>query len=94
MTERVTFARDSSRLIRTWRRAVREAAAPFWEQWALVDLRAADAERHARHLAAIAALDQGCAAQQPEDIAAAGGALVSSWQEVTAFMAQRAAAAR
>jgi hypothetical protein len=63
---------------------VREAAAPFWEQWPLVDLRAADAERHARHLAAIAALDQPALRNsrrtlQPPEV-------------VAAFMAQRAAA--
>lgn len=78
--------REPTRLVRVWRRAVAEAAAPFWKECALHDLRLADAAVHGRLLAAIAALDQACASTRPDAIAAAGAALVASWQDAAAFM--------
>jgi hypothetical protein len=65
---------------------VAEAAAPFWKEHALHDLRLADATAHSRLLAAIAALDQACASARPDAIATAGAALVAGWQDASTLM--------
>jgi hypothetical protein len=80
-------AREPTALVAKWRRAEAEVSAWFWDRgYKLHDLQTADAERHARLLAAIAALDFACAHQQPDEIAAAGNALVREWKAVVAFM--------
>jgi hypothetical protein len=81
--------REPTRLVRVWRRAVAEAAAPFWKEFALHDLRLADAAAHSRLLVAIAALDQACASTRPDAIATAGTALVAGWQDAAALMERR-----
>ena len=56
---------------------------------ALHDLKMGDADRHARLIAAIHALDLACVHEQPKEIAATGKAVVSEWKAVVAFMRQR-----
>jgi hypothetical protein len=83
------FVRPSLPLIQSWRRAVARAAAPFLRRFALHDLAAADKPLHARLVACIADLDNACASERPELLAAAGAALVEVWKEVVAVMAAR-----
>jgi hypothetical protein len=86
----VNLARQPTLLVAKWRRAEAEASAWFWDRdYKLHDLKMADAERHARLLAAIHALDMACAHERPEEIAAAGKALVAEWKAVVALMRQR-----
>ena len=49
----------------------------------------ADAERQARVLAAIAALDLACAHELSEEIAAASKTLVAEWKAIITFMRQQ-----
>jgi hypothetical protein len=73
---------------------VARAAAPFWKQYGLVDLKVRDADLHARLLAAIADLDFACAAENDQQIAAAGAGLVATWCAVAAVMKIEEAANR
>ena len=83
-------AREPAPLVAKWRRAEAEASWWFWfHGYTLHDLKMADAERHARLLEAIASLDLACAHEQPQEIAAAGKALVKEWKAVVAFMRER-----
>jgi hypothetical protein len=87
-------AREPTRLVRSWRGAVARAAAPFWKQYGLVDLKVRDAALHARLLAAIADLDLACAAEDDRQTAAAGAELVETWGAVAAVMKIEKAANR
>jgi len=80
------LAREPTRLVRSWRAAAARAAAPFWKQYGLVDLKVRDANLHARLLAAIADLDLACAAENDQRIAAAGAGLVATWCAVATVM--------
>jgi hypothetical protein len=83
-------ARQPTPLVAKWRRAEAEASAWFSDRgFKLHDLKMVDADRHARLLAAISALDLACAYERPEDIATAGKALVTEWKAVVTFMRQR-----
>jgi hypothetical protein len=73
---------------------VARAAAPFWKQYGLVDLKVRDAALHARLLAAIVDLDLACAAENDRQIAAAGAGLVAAWHAVAAVMKIEEAANR
>jgi hypothetical protein len=88
------LAREPTRLVRSWRGAVARAAAPFWKQYGLVDLKARDADLHARLLAAIADLDLACATEDDRQTAAAGAELVETWGAVAAVMKIEKAANR
>jgi hypothetical protein len=88
------LAREPTRLVRSWRAAVARAAAPFWKQYGLVDLKVRDADLHARLLAAIADLDLACAAENDRQIAAAGAGLVAAWHAAAAIMKVEEAANR
>jgi hypothetical protein len=86
----LSSAREPSLLVTQWRGAEAEASAWFWDcGYKLHHLRIADAERHARVLAAIAALDLACADELSEEIAAAGKALIAEWKAIVAFMRQQ-----
>ena len=83
-------ARGPSLLVAGSRRAEAEASAWFWDcGYKLHDLKMADAERHARVLAAIAALDLACAHELSAEISAAGKALVAEWKASVIFMRQQ-----
>jgi hypothetical protein len=86
-------------LVAKWRRAEAEASAWYWDRFGrdpaaapgafasrLHDLKMTDAERHARLLEAIAALDLACTHAEPKEIAAAGKTVVGEWKATTAFM--------
>jgi hypothetical protein len=84
-----------------WRRAAREAAAPYRKHYGdqrpavgeqvepLLPVKVLDADLHRRLLAAIAVLDLACAYQRPHRITAAGKRLVAVWREVTAAIEAR-----
>jgi hypothetical protein len=83
-------AREPTSLVARWRGAEAEASAWFWDcGYNLHDLKMADAERQARLLAAITALDLACAHELSEVIAAAGKALVAEWKASVTFMRQQ-----
>ena len=84
-----TLARQPLPLVRSWRRAIAQAAAPFWHRFAPHDLAVADERLHARLLACIADVDRACAAESREQLAATGAALVETWKEAVAFMQAR-----
>jgi hypothetical protein len=96
MSRQRDHARQPTPLVRACRRAVEEAAAPYWaahsegngvaKQRSLHDLRIADPDRHSRLLTAIADLDRACARERPDEIAATSAALVVNWQGVVASM--------
>jgi hypothetical protein len=86
----LTPAREPTPLVAKWRWAEAEVPAWFWNRgYKLHDLQMADGDRHARLLAAIHALDLGCAHERPDEIAVAGKALIREWKAVIVFMRQR-----
>ena len=86
----MSLAREPTPLVAKWRRAEAEASAWFWDRdYRLHDLKMADADRHARLIDAIHALDLACAHERSDEIAAAGKAVVAEWKAVIAFMRQR-----
>src|SRR5262249_46666973 len=67
-----------------------EASASFWDRdYKLHDLEMVDADRHARLLAAIHALDMACAHEDPHEIAVTGKAAVREWKGVVRFMCRK-----
>jgi hypothetical protein len=87
-------ARQPTALVAKWRRAEAEVSALFWDcGLKLHDLKMADADRYARLIEAIHALDLACAHERPAETAAAGKAVVSEWKTVVAFMCSRIAEA-
>ena len=86
----MSAAREPTPIVAKWRQEEAEASAWFWDRYKLRHLKAADAGRYARLLAAIHALDMACAHEQPGAIATAGDALVAEWRAVVTFMAVRA----
>jgi len=90
----MSLAREPTLLVAKWRRMEAEASAWFWDRgYKLHDLKMADTECHCRLLLAIHALDIACAHEQPQEIAAAGKAVVAEWKTVVAFMHRRIAEA-
>jgi hypothetical protein len=84
----MSLARQPTPLV--GRRAEAMASAWFWDrEYKLHDLRMADADRYARLIDAVHALDLACAHERSDEIAAAGKAVVAEWKAVVDFMRLR-----